>query len=174
MLYLINSCLLLLLVTVVLQDFKHRLISWPLIPLLLLCFLANGLIKTPMAELLQYTLFNSGFILLQLLVLTFYISIKNKKFVNIVDSYMGLGDILFFAVITTAFSPVNFILFYLAGLVFTLISHRIYIAINKGGSKEIPLAGTMSLVMIITVLTDCMASGNGFYDDTLLTNWLVS
>lgn len=157
-----------------LQDFKHRLISWPLIPLLLLCFLAQGLIKNQPAELLQYTLFNTAFVLLQLIALTLYISIKNKKMVNIINSYMGLGDVLFFAVITTAFSPVNFIFFYLSGLVFTLVSYRIYIGVNKAGSKEIPLAGTMSVVMIITLLADCCASGNYLYDDTLLTHWMVN
>ena len=174
MLYLINFCLLLLLTIIVLQDFKHRLISWPLIPLLFLCFLAQGLIKSPIPELFRYTLFNLTFIFLQLLVLTLYISIKQKKIVNIINSYLGLGDILFFAVITIAFSPINFILFYLAGLIFTLISYRIYIAIHTAGSKEIPLAGTMSAAMILIILTDCWAPGNHFYDDTLLTYWLIN
>lgn len=157
-----------------LQDFKHRLISWPLIPLLLLCFLTQGFIKIPMAELLHNTFFNLAFIVLQLLALSIYISLKNKKLVNIVDSYIGLGDILFFAVITTAFSPVNFIIFYIAGLLFTLISYGIYVSLKKSGSKEIPLAGTMSLALIIVLLADCFSLGNYFYNDTLLTGWLVN
>ena len=92
--------------------------------------------------------------------------------VNIINSYMGLGDILFFAVITTAFSPVNFIIFYVAGLLFTLIAYKIYIGLNKAGSKEIPLAGTLSVAMMVVLLINCIASGNYFYDDTLLNQLL--
>jgi hypothetical protein len=174
MFYLINICLLLLLATVVLQDFRNRLISWPLIPLLLVCFIAQGITRAPAAELLRNALFNLAFIALQLLALTLYISVKNKKIVNIADSHMGLGDILFFAVITTAFSPVNFIIFYTAALLLTFISYVIYISINKSGSKEIPLAGAMSLVMIVVVLVDCGSTGSFIYDDTVLTNLLMN
>lgn len=172
--YLINFCLLLLLLTVVLQDFKHRLISWPLIPLLFMCFFAHGLINTSMPELLRFALFNSTFIILQLLLLTLYVSIKQKKVINIINSSLGLGDVLFLAVITIAFSPINFILFYLIALVFTLISYRIYIAIHSSASKEIPLAGIMSVAMMILILADCWSPGKHFYDDTLLTHWLIN
>ncbi len=169
----VNICLLLLLAVIVLQDMKERRISWVLLPLLLGSFLAQGLFLIPVGELLRYTIFNISFILLQLLVLTAYMSIKNKKLVNIINSHLGIGDVLFFITATAAFSPVNFIVFYIIGLLLTLIFFTAFSRFVKNVSKEIPLAGAMAAVMIVLLLVNQWMPKFNFYNDDYLTGWFI-
>ncbi len=127
------------------QDFKFRAISWPLLLLLMLLLL---LTKGFQPE----TGINLLFVAAQLVFLTLYISLKNKRFTNIIDTYLGLGDILFLVVICAAFSTYEFIIFYTAGLLFSLLAFMIYRLVNRKASAEIPLAGLMSIAMIALLI----------------------
>lgn len=171
--YVIDTCLLLLLAVVLFQDLKQRQISWFLIPLLLVSFLAQGLFQIPANELMRYTMFNIGFVVVQLVILTAYISIKNKRLVNIINSYLGIGDVLFIATVAAAFSPLNFIIFYIAALLFTLLVFVVVNLLTKNFSKEIPLAGAMAAVMIALILVNQWVPGFNFYKDDFLTAWFI-
>lgn len=145
------------------QDFRYRAISWFLLPLLLLTFFYSGLQAIDLSQFGKYFSFNFSFILLQMVVLTVYVSLKNKKFTNIVNEFIGVGDILFFVVICAAFSPSNFILFYVFSLLFSLLvvaGHRIF---ARGGNKEVPLAGLFSVVLLICIFISGFESQPGFY-----------
>lgn len=136
-----------LLSVIIYQDFRYRAISaFVLLLLLLLLLLDNGL-QVDGA-------FNLAFIILQLTVLTAYISLKNKRLTNIIDSYLGLGDILFLVVACAAFSTPDFLVFYVAGLVFSLLAFMSYKLVRKNTTAEIPLAGLMSIVMVVQILID--------------------
>ncbi|MGQ0827052.1 MAG: hypothetical protein ACT4ON_01530 [Bacteroidota bacterium] len=157
----INILLILCLTIIVVQDFKQREISWMLIPLTLAGFTykaMNGDI------LLKNVLLNIAFIVIQLLMLTIYMSIKNKKPVNIINTYLGLGDILFFLVICVAFSPINFIAFYLSSMITTLIGVIIYNRFSNKQTKDIPLAGAMATGTIVLMVFP----GLNFYNDVFL------
>lgn len=171
--YLIDIIIVLLLLLIVWQDFKYRLISWPLIPLIFISFLAKGFFIKPFAELTNYTVINACFIALQLAILTLYISLKNKKITNIINSQLGLGDILFFIAITIAFSPFNFILFYISGLIFSLLCYQLFLKIKTSATKEIPLAGLLSIVLIMLVLSDFRGDNQLFYNDSFLINYFI-
>lgn len=171
---LIDIFLVILLSVVVVQDLKHREISWLLIPFLLCSFLAKGICLISSQQLIAYTLYNVGFIAIQLLVLTAYMSVKNKKLTNIVNSYLGLGDVLFFIVICVAFSPVNFIFFYVLSLLFTLGGFIAYNFVVKKAKKEIPLAGAMAMVMITLILINQWMKQFNFYNDDYITGWLIN
>lgn len=171
---LINISLLLVLGAIILQDFRYRYISWFLVPLLLALLLAQGLLFIPVKELLQHALFNSGFVILQLILLTVYISIKNKRPVNIIDSYLGLGDVLFFAATTAAFSPVNFMAFFVGGLMFTVFLYMVFILVKNNRLKEIPLAGTMAVFLALLVVCRWFFQPFSFYNDRLLTSWILN
>lgn len=159
---------------VVFQDLKERQISWFLIPLLLCFFCAKGLYLISSDQLLGYSLFNIGFITVQLLVLTVYMSIKNKKLTNIVNSYLGIGDVLFFIVICVAFSSINFIFFYVVSLIFTLGGVIGYNILVKNAKKEIPLAGAMAIVMIALILINQWMPQFDFYNDDYITGLLIN
>lgn len=171
---LIDIVLLVLLAIVVYQDLKQREISWLLIPFLLGCFLARGFLLIPSNEIISNTLLNISFIVLQLLVLTAYVSIKNKKISNVINSFLGLGDVLFFVVICLAFSSVNFILFYVMSLLFTLVGFIAYNMLVKKATKEIPLAGAMAMVMITLILLNQWMPQFNFYNDDYITGFLIN
>jgi hypothetical protein len=141
---------------------KHRAISWVLIPLALAGFVYKGMVSENI--LLKDVLLNIAFVSVQLVLLTVYMSIKNKRLVNIVDTYLGLGDVLFFVVICAAFSTLNFIVFYLVSMIITLTGAIAYNGFRKKKSVDIPLAGAMAGILIVLMLIP----GVGFYDDGYL------
>ena len=103
--------LILLLGVVVYQDFKNKEISWFLIPLLFIGFVINALLSVEFNELFIHFGINFLIVSINLLGVTILISLKEKKITNILKTYLGLGDVLFFLVLTVAFSPINFVLF---------------------------------------------------------------
>jgi H+/Cl- antiporter ClcA len=118
-------------------------------------------------EFFSAVFFNLAFIALQLIFLTLWISFKNKKWTNIIDTYLGLGDILFFVAISSAFSPIQFVLFYLISIVITLIAFVVYKWKSEKANSEIPLAGAMSVVLIICMLLSITIPQLNFYNTPL-------
>lgn len=145
---------------------KHRAISWVLIPLALAGFVFKGMISENIV--LKDVLLNIAFVSIQLVLLTIYMSIKNKRLLNIVNTYLGLGDVLFFVVICAAFSTLNFIVFYLLSMIVTLTGVIAYNGFRKKKSVDIPLAGAMAVVLIVLMLIP----GFDFYDDGYLMNMI--
>lgn len=152
---------------VVYQDFKGRSISWFLIPLLIVSFISYGLLFIDIYVFSTYFGINLSLILINLLGVTLFISIKEKKLTNIIDSYLGLGDVLFFLVVTTVFSPINFIIFFLGSIFLTTLTYGV-IALIKKKQTLIPLAGAMSVMLIITITAQQFTSSFNFYQDIIL------
>ncbi|MCB0401213.1 MAG: hypothetical protein KDD41_03960 [Flavobacteriales bacterium] len=130
-----------------LQDFKHRAISWFLIPLLLLSFLIPGMQKLGFHEFATYTGINLGLLIVNMLGVAAFIALKEKKPVNIIDTYIGLGDLLFFVVLTTAFSPLNFLAFYIGSITLCCLAYIVLRLAVKQTTPYFPLAGAMSLLL---------------------------
>lgn len=95
---------------------------------------------------LSTMLLNIGFVLVNVIGVILYFSIKNKAFVNPIDNLIGLGDICFFIAITPLFNLRAYIIYFIAALVISLVMHLILNQIKK--IKSIPLAGYMSMVLI--------------------------
>ena len=167
------SNLLLVILTIVLsviiyQDFKSREISWFLIPLLLTIGCTNALINIDFTSFLTYSSINLTTVILNLLGVTIFVSLKEKKITNIVDSYLGLGDILFFLVLTVLFSPINFFLFFIGSiLIISLIYGGVFL-FNKNKETLIPLAGAMSLLLIVALVLQYFTPSLNFYQDFLI------
>jgi Flp pilus assembly protein protease CpaA len=153
------------LIAVAVQDFRHRLISWYLVPVLFLLFAWNSLCSLSLSEAAFYFVINLSFIIIQVLALTLYFSIKERRPVNIIDSRLGIGDILLFVALCAAFSPVNFIVFYLLSLVLTIAGYTVSIFLLKGRSGSIPLAGAVALVLLLCLSYHFFAPID-FYNDT--------
>jgi hypothetical protein len=169
LLHIIDLLIISVLLVVVFQDFRHREISWSLIPLIFAGFTFKGLLLISGKELLSYFIFNVFFILLQFTCLMLFYSLKNKKLYNIINTHIGLGDILLFVSLTVAFSRVNFILFYLSSMLITAI----FFLIRNGyrQSKDIPLAGCVALTLIVLISAGFFSEIN-FYSDNHLMLWL--
>lgn len=156
-----------LLALVVFQDFKSRSISWFLIPLLFAAFIGSALLKIDTQEFITYSGINLIIISMNLLGVTLFVWLKEKKLKNIVDSYLGLGDILFFLVLTTVFSPLNFIVFYLGSIILITVIYGSIILFNKQTKTLIPLAGAMSVLLIMVLIADVMLSRFNVYQDII-------
>jgi hypothetical protein len=152
MLFGVQLFIFLLLGIIAFQDFRERQISWLLLPVLFISFSVKTYSEIGWEALFSNLLFNIGFIVFQLLLLSLWISIKNRKLTNIIDTYLGLGDILFFAAICNAFTSFQFLVFYVVSIVITVIGFLIYKLFSKNSSPEIPLAGSMAAVLIIFLI----------------------
>lgn len=162
-------CALLLLV-IAYQDFKYRAVWWFLFPALAVAFLFPGLpahFPLPIEEIA----FNLGFIFSQLILLWFYVSIKQRSFVNIVNTHIGMGDILFLVAICFAFSIVNLLFFYITGLLLVLSSVIMVKFITGKEVKHVPLAGGLAVVLAGWLIAKNILFLD-FFKDPLLNNFL--
>jgi Flp pilus assembly protein protease CpaA len=164
------AILILLLAVVVAQDFKDRAISWFLIPLLFIGFIAYGLLQIHPLELLTYFGINFMLVAVNLLCVTLFISMKEKRITNILKNYLGLGDVLFFLVLTVVFSPFNFIFFYLGSIFLTTLVYGVLQLISKEKQRLIPLAGVMSLLLLVTIVAEQLIPSFQFYQDLILNS----
>jgi len=174
MLVTVNLFLIAVLSFVLYQDFKQRQILWILLPLLLSGFIIRAFVLHQTAGLWSNSVFNLLFIFLQLTGISIYMSIKNKKLTNIINTYLGIGDILFFVVIAFAFSPILFIAFYVSALTLTAIGFMTYRLINKRGNPQIPLAGAMAGMLGLLILVSMFGPSLDFHADVFFINQLLS
>ncbi len=139
--------LIILLFLVLYQDSKMRTLH-VIIPVLV--FVVSLLINYVSLDLeFKDILKNIGFLLLNITGLTLYFSLKRKAFSNPINRDIGLGDIVFFIAITPLFKLETFIVFFVIGLVFSLVLYTIVLWFKK--IETIPLAGYLSLYLVINL-----------------------
>ncbi len=138
------------LIIIFLQDLKYRKIHvlLPVIIFILSLFIFNK-------KDINYRIifFNLGFFLFTIMILTMYMSIKSKRFLNPFQNYFGLGDLLFYIAITPFFLLKNYVLFFIASMIFAIVLHSIF---KKKIENTIPLAGFSSLLLLIVIFLDLL------------------
>ncbi|MEM9821100.1 MAG: hypothetical protein AAF985_08515 [Bacteroidota bacterium] len=139
------------LLPIIYEDFRYRAIHWFWIALLsmLLCLVY------PINW--HFTLINMGLLCIQMCGLTAYFSWKNKQLTNIVNRYIGLGDLVFFLPTCALFAPFAFLMYFIIGCSFSLLCFLLYRQWNQSVQNSIPLAGGMAMVLIAFVLLDLLA-----------------
>ncbi len=127
---------------IIYEDFRARAIHWYWIALMLLI----SLVGFPwQAKWIGVNLLLVGF---QMSALTVYFSLKEGKLVNIIDRYLGLGDLLFFLPLCVLFAPANFIFFFIFSFVLSLSSHLFLQYLLPQRTQTIPLAAYMAIALI--------------------------
>jgi uncharacterized membrane protein YdjX (TVP38/TMEM64 family) len=91
-----------------------------------------------------------------------YFSIKKSKLQNPFKQYIGIGDLVFLIAVIPLFSFRNYMLFFISGMIFSLVLYAVFQ--NKGEQKTIPLAGYLSLYIIVLMIPNLFLSTNIFYD----------
>jgi hypothetical protein len=132
------------------QDFKERKISWITLPILTFLFVSNAIMQLNSWK--EYFLIvgtNLIFVFFQMVFLFVYFSIKEKKWASLINTKIGIGDVLFFLVLAFAFSSLNFILFYVGSLSVITLVFLLTKVIANNISAEIPLAGAMAIVLAL-------------------------
>jgi hypothetical protein len=155
------------------EDFSKRLISWYWIPMLFVLFAGRALSQLSMGDAVSFFVINLCILALQLLLVSAYFSIRERRVVNIIDTWLGTGDILFFVVLCAAFSPLNYLLFYLLSLVLTIAGYIVY-KIMKGRSSAIPLAGAVALLLLLCLLLHWYEPRLDFYNDAFVMQLLFA
>lgn len=154
------------------QDFKFRAVYWWLFPLL---FFALGLLtydRTVPGQITANLVANMGFVFLQLLLLSIYFSVKERRLVNIFAHNFGIGDLLFLLSVTVYFSLFNYILFYVTSLIIVIVFTLILNQLVKKTNPKIPLAGEQALLLILFMAIDCFSSTINFSADLWIVNYL--
>jgi Flp pilus assembly protein protease CpaA len=151
------------------QDFKKRQVSLLLLAaLFLLFFIIAYQTEGSLKVVFKNFLINAGFILAQILFVKIYFSIKNKRNETLLDRYIGKGDVFFFIISCLAFSVTWFIPFYIGSLIIALIITIIFNGITKARKVQIPLAGIMSIIMVLSITIKLAHNSFSFYDDSYL------
>jgi hypothetical protein len=151
----IRLMLLFFLIGILLQDFWFRAVHWLFFPLLTFGLFSLQLLETrePGAAFRQ-TGVNMVFLTLIFTLLTLYFSIREKKLINISKGMLGWADILFLVAIAFYLSVMNYLFFYIASMLLTLLLWLLYKGITRNKSKQIPLAGFQSLLFIVFLAGD--------------------
>jgi hypothetical protein len=150
---------------IIYQDFKYRAISWWTIPLLFLSSIGVAIHSFYFDW--KVIIVNLTLVAFQYLGVTLYFSIKNQKIINITRHYLGLGDLLFLLAITPLFAPLHFCCFLIGSLLLTLILTVLLSLLNRT-LKTIPLAGFLSLYLLLLIPLTRIFQYSLYYDFTLL------
>ncbi len=150
---------------------KSRSVYWFLFPLLAIVFISMRLWNhCADRDWIQTTLINISFVIVQLVILSIYFSIKNRRWVNISTGLLGIGDILFLLCITLYLSTLNFLFFYIISLIMVLICWLVWQLIISRKDKSIPLAGLQAFLFSLFLMADWWIKHFNLTDDSWLLN----
>lgn len=149
------------------QDFRSRSISWWLLPIVVAGLLLGGASRWNMAEIGKDFLWNVTFLSVQFVFVWLWMSLRQRKFVRLIDRQIGLGDVLFLLAVAFSFSPGNFILFYTIGLLSVLLI-ALVMKLRQPGFL-IPLAGALAVPLLLLCAWRLVDPSKDFYND----DWLL-
>ncbi|WP_271765809.1 hypothetical protein [Aquimarina algiphila] len=134
---------------IIYQDLKDREVFWFMFPILmgLLGFLHYH--HTQQISFLYAVVINVGVLIVVMGLLYLYTLIKIKR--PFFEEVFGVGDLLFFVALAIGFPTVTFIVLFVFSLVFSLL---VWLMIKKKAKHNtVPLAGYMSVFLIVTFIT---------------------
>lgn len=152
--YILITIVIVCLLVIVIQDIKHRQLH-VLMPICI--FTASAAIKYLYfidASLFSIVLNNSVFLITALTVVTIYMSIRERKFLNPFKTFFGMGDFLFYIAISPLFLLRNYILYFVLSLLFAIVMQ--YIFVKNPTQQTVPLAGFASLFLIFTICSNLL------------------
>lgn len=153
------------------QDLRYKAVYWICFPILALLLFSLKFWETGFLNTIIDAGYGLLFLLIQLLVLWGYFSIKHRRAVDITNDHLGWGDILFLVVLTLYLSPGNYILFYISSLFLVLIYALCTAYLQKKhAGKHIPLAGLQAFLFAMIIITHPLIPAVTLYND----NWIYT
>lgn len=135
--YLVWIGLILSATILVYQDFKNRLLTTWLIVLFTVCNSCLHLTTSSVYKLIQNFSFCVCYFLLCYFILHLYFYIKTKKFQKIIDSKIGLGDVLIFFSIGSCIEPNHLIFFFTCAFIISALAFFLFFQTKT----SVPLVG---------------------------------
>lgn len=170
---LVSVIMLVLLGLVAYNDFKNRLVPVLLFYGLALTLGIQSIFALTFIGSLVNFLINVGIVLFMIALVYFYFFLKNLTSVNIIDNYIGQGDLFFMIISCLYFSPFLFVVFQVSSIAIMLILFGVYILFSKNDRVLIPLAGGQAAFLVVLELFKVVGFHSAQYDDNLvLINFL--
>ena len=164
----LHIIILLLLIVLIYQDFTERSVHWFLFPLLIISQFTLTYLSIGWDDLLLNATVILALLALQFLLLSLYFSFRNGRLINIINKYIGIGDLFYFLFLCLAFSPFNFISFFVGSLLLILTTYFLLIR-TKTKQYKIPLLGSLSIAYIVLLAVQQISCFNQF-DDALMVH----
>ena len=148
------------------EDTRYRAISLWTFPVLFGGILFAQIHATSWEETFWMVKVNLILISVQFGGIWLYLTLKYQKWVHPLQGYLGGGDVLFWLALLPAFSPLTFLLFFIASLGIALTVHSTFRRYRfYGDAERIPLAGLQALTYTVWLL---------FYGFTDAPYWLAT
>lgn len=130
------------------QDFKERMVSWILFPIVGSLLAVLYICNTSFEQFYPFVFTNMVLVSAIILVLYLYTKyITKKKFLNV---SFGLGDLLFFYAFAFGFPTITFLILFVGSVLFSL---AVFLLSKKQQKNEtIPLAGLMGFFLSAVIL----------------------
>ncbi|MBS1580907.1 MAG: hypothetical protein JST66_01780 [Bacteroidetes bacterium] len=152
------------------EDLRHRAIHWSLLPGLFLCLAVPAFLGRPRGAWYADTGFNLAFLAVQFTVAVGLVMLRHRRWENPVDRWVGLGDLLFLAVLATGLSRWSFLVFYLSGLVLCIPAYLLLVRWAPRTVRSVPLAGFLAIYLGIWMLAHLSGHVDALYHDGIATN----
>jgi len=160
-----NLILVIALVAITYEDLRYREVHIWYFALVLLIF---GFHFYTEGVPFHYLIINFSFLLVQVVGIILYMVVKHRSFTPL-NSFIGAGDILMWGLFVFAFSPLNFIIFFVLSLLLALLLHH---GLSRRYNETLPLAGWQSLSYLLMMLTSSINSSIDFFNDEFILNLL--
>lgn len=147
----LDILILLSLIPIIVQDFKHREVHL----VFFVIFITLGLFKFDLIERYSEVMLSILFFVLIIGVVSLYFMVKNKEIKSIVNEYIGIGDLVFWFGLIFQFSFFQLVIFF-------NLSCILILALFRKSKVDIPLAGAQSAVLAVVILTDILTAFNRF------------
>lgn len=162
-----NLCILLLIISsvvILFQDFRDRLVSlWVIILFAAICIFSVIYFRDA-----QTLLFNGASALIYLgivwLALKLYMFFKFRRNEKILDTQIGLADVLLIFCIGLTFNTIGLVFFFCVAFVLSLVSFVLYTLIKKKSETTIPLAGLLAFFFTVSVICLNLVESNYLID----------
>lgn len=150
---------------IVYTDIRNRKIS--LIALLIFAGLSifRLVYFLDISRFISIVLLNFMFLLIVTGIVYLYSILRKKS----LSALIGIGDVIFFVIAAINFAPLFFLLFVIISTFFGLILVTFG---GKTSNRQIPFAGLMAAVMIISIVLEQFKLYSG-YNDTLLLKLII-
>lgn len=141
------------------QDFRSRSISAWLLPLICVSLTVTQILQNDWQVIAHNTIMNVVVLLFMYAMLTFWFSIRLRRWVRLDDVYIGRGDLLLLLLLAPVFAPFNFMLFFIAGSIAALLVHGLLHIIKPNSQRLIPLAGILGVFLILLSVFELFSAG---------------
>lgn len=166
--WLVDCCLMAILFTIFIEDIRSRQVHLYLFIVGFCLFFVKFCHSD--ADYISI-LINGCFICVQTLAIFLYIYLTKNDFRKIKEA-IGVGDIFMWGLLIFGFSPINFILFFIASLFVSLFVYGLFM--RKAVSKHIPLAGFQAIQFLILLLGQLFVHNYNLYSDDLIVNFVIN